>query len=362
MVNIDQLMSPVALQARIDEGMVKVRAHPTLPYRIYNYSELAAYSRTWDDVTLQCRGLIVDDTGEVIARPFPKFFNDAEHDGDRLPQLDLSAPVEVTDKLDGSLGILYPTGQGGYAIATRGSFESDQAKWATQHFTDLYFDVWSPEPGFTYLFEIIYRANRIVVDYDFEGLVLLAVVDNETGHVGSPHAGYEWPGRKAERFPYATLGEALRAPVRDNAEGFVVHFQDGTMVKLKLERYVQLHKIVTGMSEKTVWEHAAAGKPFEDLVLDLPDEFHDWLTKTWLTLQKQHRAIADTARAAFDSIREIAPSGDRREFAEIAKRHDNTPLLFCLLDGQQDRMNTAIWKTLKPRGDTFMLDHSEAVA
>lgn len=286
-MNLDKLMDPGLLHARIEEGYVKVRHHPTLPYRILNYSELAAYSRTWDEVTLQCRGLIVDDQNEVIARPFPKFFNDGEHDGDRLPQLDLSAPVEVTDKLDGSLGILYPN-EGEWAIATRGSFESDQAKWATRHYEDEYADHFTPQPGYTYLFEIIYKANRIVVDYDFEDLVLLAVVDNE--------------------------------------------------------------------------ESISSGQRFEELIDDLPDEFHDWLTETWLSMFRRHQAASEKVQQTFHTIAASTPPGDRRAFAEAAKQHDNTSLLFCLYDGQHDRMKAGIWKQLKPRGDTFMLDHSEAVA
>lgn len=361
MVHTDDLIDPQLLQARIADGYVKVRHHSTLAYRIYNYSELAAYSQTWDEATMQCRGLIVDADGKVIARPFAKFFNDGEHDGERHPQLDLDAPASVSDKLDGSLGILYPTVDG-YAIATRGSFESEQAQWATKFWRENYADKFTPEPGFTYLMEIIYKANRIVVDYDFEDLVLLGVVENATGDVGSVDV-VDWPGRKAETFPYRTLAQALSAPVRDNAEGFVVHCEDGTMVKLKLERYVQLHKIVTGMSEKTVWEHAASGKPFEDLIADMPDEFHDWLTATWDELQTRHAAVGRDATRTYGEILDRMPEGGgRKEFAEAAKQYDNRSLLFCLADGQYDRASATIWKQLKPRGDTFMLDHSEAVA
>lgn len=361
MTHVDQLINPHLLRERIAEGFIKVRHHPTLPYAIYNYSELAAYSQTWDEATLQCRGLVLDVDGHVIARPFAKFFNDGEHDGDRRPQLDLDAPAKVSDKLDGSLGILYPV-VGGYAIATRGSFESEQAQWATEFWRENYADMFTPEPGFTYLMEIIYKANRIVVDYNFDDLVLLAVVENATGDVVSTDA-VNWPGRKAETFPYMTLAQALSAPVRDNAEGFVVHCEDGTMVKLKLERYVQLHKIVTGMSEKTVWEHAAAGKPFDDLITNLPDEFHDWLTATWNELQTRHASVRRDATRAHSEILDRLPEGSgRKEFAEAAKQYENRSLLFCLADGQFDRASAAIWKQLKPRGDTFMLDHSESVA
>lgn len=56
--------------------------------------------------TRTCRGLIVHSTtGRVLARPWAKFVN---HGRPEAETLDLAAPVEVTDKLDGSLGILYP--------------------------------------------------------------------------------------------------------------------------------------------------------------------------------------------------------------------------------------------------------------
>jgi len=96
---------------------------------LFNYSEKCTYGRVWDDITLQCRGLIVNrHTGEVVERPFPKFFNLGEQlNYGQLPQ-DLT--YQVFEKVDGSLGILYRH-EFSYRIATRGSFTSEQALWAT---------------------------------------------------------------------------------------------------------------------------------------------------------------------------------------------------------------------------------------
>lgn len=58
-----------------------------------------------------------------VLRPLPKFLN---HDQPEAPVIALDEPVVVTDKADGSLGIIYPTPDGP-AVATRGSFASDQA-------------------------------------------------------------------------------------------------------------------------------------------------------------------------------------------------------------------------------------------
>ena len=66
-------------------------------------------------MTLACRGLIVDAaSGVVLARPYPKFFN---HDQPGAPDLRMDAPADITDKSDGSLGVLYPDGDG-FAVAT----------------------------------------------------------------------------------------------------------------------------------------------------------------------------------------------------------------------------------------------------
>jgi RNA ligase len=65
--------------------------------------------------------------------------------------------------MDGSLGILYKVDGKPY-LATRGSFVSDQAVAGTAMLHERYGD-YEFEDGFTYLFEIIYPENRIVIDY-----------------------------------------------------------------------------------------------------------------------------------------------------------------------------------------------------
>lgn len=169
-------MDGILLQERLREGYVRRQVHPSLPYYILNYSEKAQYERQWDEVTQQCRGLIVHtETSEVIARPFSKFFNYGEHPEGTF---DPRARVEVTDKMDGSLGILI---QSSWEIATRGSFTSQQAVWATQWFRE-YANRDFFNPAYTYLFEIIVKWNRIVVEYDWEGLILIAILETATGH------------------------------------------------------------------------------------------------------------------------------------------------------------------------------------
>src|SRR5882757_9645331 len=106
LVRLEKLFDLAEFHKAVDDRYVRVQEHPTLPFFIANYTEQAQYDKYWTPVTRQCRGLIFDENDNVISRPYPKFFNY----GDELAgQLDLDAPAFMTDKLDGSLGISYPT-------------------------------------------------------------------------------------------------------------------------------------------------------------------------------------------------------------------------------------------------------------
>lgn len=136
--------------------------HETEGLTIWNYTAKCQFERAWDEYTRMARGLITDSVGNIIARPFPKFFNYGETEETKTENLPKDIPI-VTVKLDGSLGIQYYLGNKLY-IATRGSFTSEQAIWATkwmqERFTQNNF-----VSGYTYLYEIIYPENKIVVDY-----------------------------------------------------------------------------------------------------------------------------------------------------------------------------------------------------
>ncbi len=198
-LHLHELLDETALDAALAKGLVRRKRHPSLPLTILNYTEKAAYDKAWTPVTLACRGLIVDDGGVVVARPWVKFFNHGE--GDRVLKMD--EPVEVTDKQDGSLGIVYPTPDG-QAVATRGSFDSEQSRHATALLRSRY-PRWAPADGLTVLLEIIYPANRIVLSDDgLDDLVLLGAVETETGRTHGPDT-LEWPGPRTTTFPASTL-------------------------------------------------------------------------------------------------------------------------------------------------------------
>lgn len=367
MLHLTDLFPETELEAAIASGYVRVQSHPSLPLRIYNYTEKAQYAHYWTPVTRTCRGLIVDADGTVVARPFLKFFNYGEADAGDLR---LNQPCIVTDKLDGSLGIIYPTPDGP-AVATRGSFTSEQAVHATAVLRDRY-GSWAPREGMTCLVEIIYPANRIVVDYQgLDDLCLIGQVDNATG-VYRPRLPADWPGLRAQWFSqYQTLAQALVARDRDGREGLVCTFEDGTMLKLKQEEYVRLHRILTGLTARTLWEYAAVNdcpaRTARDLARHLhlpverveeirqagpnwlqqlleatPEEFQDWVHQTIARLYGDAFAIYDGVCSAAAVYRNTP----RREVAAELAGNAYRGLVFNALDGCP--FVAQLWRHLYP--------------
>jgi RNA ligase len=337
-----------------DQGYIRENAHPTLDLKIINYTEKAQYDNEWNNVTTQCRGLIVSSDGTVIARPFDKFLNYGQNEADKLL---MDFPVVVTDKMDGSLGILWSY-KGEQGIATRGSFTSEQAVHATALWKEKY--NFAVAPMWTYMFEIVYPSNRIVLDYgDMDELVLLGVRDIEEGSVLLPNDVYTWRGPKTQTFSYETLREALAAPQRPNAEGFVVYFPDlDYRIKVKQDDYVALHKIVTGLTERRVWENLMEGQSLTDLLELIPDEWHEWLRDTYKKLRMDFLVIktrveSDYRQLVYALNKDFGRENwSRKEFARLATSGewgDYPGMMFSMLDGKD--IDSAIWKLIKPSAE-----------
>ena len=320
------------------EGLITLRPNDSNTLLIANYTPKVQYDKLWTETLMQCRGLIVDLEGNIVARPFPKFFNIEEHDN--LP----NEEFEVYDKMDGSLGILYvDPAESKWKIATRGSFNSEQALKATKMLYEKY------EVGFhtfyTYLFEIIYPSNRIVCDYgQEERLVLLAMIDNRTGK-DVDISESKFPD-KVKRYDGIRDVAVLKTLEEDNKEGFVIKYRSGLRIKVKFEEYVRLHRILTQVNARTIWEYLKDGKSPLDLALKVPDEFYNYVRTTAKELNSQFVEIKDNAKYRFKyNFRE-----NRKEFATLAKFEKYPSLQFMIYDNKPT-LDEAIWSLIKPQHD-----------
>jgi RNA ligase len=100
------IMNLETLHKYKEDGLLMSQTHPTLPLTIWNYTQKVQYEGLWDEVTMACRGIITDDsTGEVLVRPFPKFFNYEEAVGKSMIPTK-GDYVYIQEKMDGSLIIV----------------------------------------------------------------------------------------------------------------------------------------------------------------------------------------------------------------------------------------------------------------
>lgn len=333
------------VQSEIEEGYITERHHDTEPYRILNYSPKAQYDRRWNVATMRCRGLILDYDNNVVALPFKKFFNYEEYP----EQIPLDFSFDVYEKMDGSLGISYFTRDGLPQIATRGSFNSDQALFATRLLLTQYEESAALlDTGFTYLFEIIYPGNRVVVNYgDKEELVLLAVIDKKTGEEQDLDDFFYLGFPLAPKWDIKDIEEVLSSEIqRDNMEGFVLVFEDGHRVKVKFEEYKRIHRIVCGLNEKRIWEMLRDGESVEQYADLIPDEFYQWAKNVEQSIRIGFINTFDNVMAEF---MEKPDTLDRKELAEYFKTCQHTPALFSLLDDKENNAEEYVWKLIKPK-------------
>lgn len=330
------------LDIRKEEGLVYEQTDGDLS--LFCHSKECAFKKAWDDFTTSSRGLIIDRSkNKIVALPFQKFFNFGEITY-QLPD----EPFEVFDKLDGSLGIVFYYNDR-WRVATKGSFNSEQAQWAEKWLNQKERTI-VLDPDFTYLCEIIYRDNKIVVDYDFEGLVLLAAYNNSTGEEMPYDLGVEprdedgipmWPcagldlintvdghpdWRLTERFSYSSVDElvAVAKKLSHQTEGFVVRFENGYRVKIKSDEYVRIHRIVSDITPLGVWRLLINKQGWDDTLFkqELPEEILADYENIRNILAAHCEEIYNKALNAWRSIHKIPEARiDNNHFVKEMIRH-----------------------------------------
>ena len=326
------------LKQLIADDYINVQKHPIADLYIYNYSPKAQYDRLWNEWTLACRGLIMNGLNEVVARPFQKFFNLEEPENLILPD----EPFEVYDQLDGSLGILYWV-DSKPAIATRGSFTSEQAIVATELLHTKYADaIEHLDSAKTYLFEIIYPENRIVIDYgDARKLVLLAVIDTKTGKEFLMDDISYYFFEIVKRYDGLNDLQQLKALEEDNREGFVVKFKSGYRLKVKFAEYVRIHHIITRVSSLKIWEYLKEGQELLPILERVPDEFYDWVKATHAKLLSDFAQIEAEAKSEFKIL------ATKKETALYYQTCKYPAILFKMMENRA--YDHIIWKMIRPK-------------
>ena len=363
-------------------GLVERRHHMEFPLDLLCYSRKCVHENVWDKATSLCRGIIITrgqeghDGGEIIARPFEKFHNYGaivgEYAGAGGPQAAgaFGEPV-VWEKMDGFMCTMYRWENKDY-IASKGSFHSIHAKWATAQIRAKFGDKTPALDGKTFVFEGLHKDLRIVIDYkERQELVLLAVIDNETGDelppamlvVTARTLGFNTPERLN-----VTLEQARETSLQDDKcdeEGYVLTwYRDGVppfRLKMKFIEYLRLHRMVTGVSPKRIWEVLATKQTAE--LKEYLSQSTPWFSKfvqKWMTAMRvEYERIYNAATAIYNDAREAcrvkvgqrpyANMGEERKaYAHEFLREPNkefSGVCFAMLDGKQ--IAPVIWKMVR---------------
>ena len=242
-MKLNEYLDVKKLRQHIGTGLVTERFHDTLPLAIYSYGRKAVFGNIWDDITTKTRGLIVDvTTNEIIARSYEKFFS-----VEQMPQLLNEAEKEelsgnqpiITEKVNGCLGTFWRYGLH-WGIATKGSFHSPHAKFATEWMEkhiEEHGKLVFPE-GYTPVFEIICQEIQPhVIKYEHDGLVLLNFIKLDTGEELERYATIQYAfksGLLLTPYVYRSLQDALNDDSSE-LEGYVATYNRPGQSPLKLK-------------------------------------------------------------------------------------------------------------------------------
>lgn len=263
---------------------------------VLNYNQI--FSQEDDEYVMECRSLQIARDGTIISRAFPRFFNFGQR-----PEITgnfiFDSNTSFLEKADGSLIRVYWNPYANqWECATRGTAfaESEQAFYPTfreaiitdgfgfadeAEFQQFFNRECTYVKSNTYVFEYCSLKNNIVTPYETPQMVLLAVIDNDTGREWAyNHTRYYlydrgWmtnscPNiRQVKRYQFDSYEEMKEAldNLPDLQEGFVAQDSTGLRVKFKNDLYLKLHKMRgdLGFTEKKIAEVVADGEEEEVL-------------------------------------------------------------------------------------------------
>lgn len=284
---------------------------------ITNYTRQTQYDKLWNNITLNCRSLIWDsETGNIIAKSFPKFFNFEELDmstDERMYTDIFKSDICVYDKIDGSLITIFKY-KNEWIAASKSSFTSIHAQTALNIWNETYVDTinGSKYSDHIFVFELTGPGElKIVIDYgDTPKLTLLTVL-NSSFHeyiyddIYATFSDMDFNIVKAINMSKIVMSD-MKLLIGDDAEGYVFRTSENHRFKLKGETYCKLHALYTKTNTRTIYE-LVKDTPFSDIglimdALKLPDEFDDWIKRVIKVIILRHDLIYNMALQLFQEV------------------------------------------------------------
>ena len=307
----------------------------------------------------ECRGLVFDSaTGDLLSRPYHKFFNVGEKPETHVNKINPSTPHVILEKLDGSMIRPIPIPGSKYnefRLGTKAGVTDvamNAEVWVAQRPNYMEFIRAALDAGLTPIFEWCSRKNRIVVDYPEDRLVLTAIRHTERGDympysdmvdLWASEIGFDIDVVCAYEMGYERLSQTqdLIDTVRqwEDEEGVVIRADGGAMVKIKADAYLTLHRSKAALSnEKNVIE-VVINDQVDDLIPILTEEdakrFRDFQRAFWLGVDDVASDMVDVYLA--DGVGYANDNEGQKKFAmEFVSQQDRHwhPFMYGLRKGR----------------------------
>lgn len=226
--------------------------HPELPLWGFRYGVAPDWK---DPVVRDARGVVLEENSwDVVARPFRKFFN-VHEDPHGFRSFDW-ATAHAYDKVDGSLIILYSY-ESRWLVNTSGGFGHNKIWGEDFTWAEAFWHLSRAQrsrlnPALTYCFELWTPANSVVTRYDAPMVVLLGAtwtypgseVDDEGLEYLAAELGVPVPSRyKVDSLEQARELVARKSRENPGYEGVILKDGAGSRWKLKSPEYLRLHKL-----------------------------------------------------------------------------------------------------------------------
>jgi RNA ligase len=339
---------------------------------LFDYNKTVTYNFDWDYLTINSRGIVFEEsTGDIVARPYRKFWNHGELDGDRasiIPQEyqpNFKGPYMVLEKADGSCGIVFWYNDK-WHLNTRGSFLSDQAIWGTEWlYKNVNCDLMNK--NHTYMVEIIYPTNRIVIDYgDKEALVLTGIIDTQTGK----EFFYDYLKAESDKigiemvkvFHFNEFSElfASKDTLTVNEEGYVITFENGYKFKLKGDEYCRIHRTICNLTLLNFWRIIDLDTfivPI-DFLETLPEEFRETIDSLKEITEKIHNEYLQTIMNEVVKVPEFDNTAEGRKARFIWISQNIEPQLthsvLGMITGDKHKVRETIHRNVRPTANSLI--------
>lgn len=313
---------------------------------VFNYDQIDSPKK--DDITIECRSLVLDSDYNIVSRSFDRFFNLGECDHHNNIELKNFKSLE---KCDGSLINIY-FHKGKWLIRTRGTafaeseiydFENNTftkstyknlvlrtLRYSEEEFQKFANDTFNTE--LTYIFEFIGPSNLNIVRYMVDELVLLAVRNNNTGEYISHENAISLVNkinnkniRYCKYYDHKNISDLIEhsKSLPNYQEGFVIwNTITHERIKVKNPAYVQVHHLKDNGG--VVNPNRVAGLVWINEFSEILSYFPEY-TKYFTPFIEKYELLKSSMVDLWNKSKYIE---SQKEFAENIKHHRFSAFMF----------------------------------